>query len=158
MSVGTEGGHGHLVVIDDSPESRLALRYAARITARSGGRLALLHVLPKPEFMQWGGVQEAMAAEAQERAEQLLADAAQEVARIGAEPPALSVRQGRAIDEVLAHLRENSHIHVLVLGAAQKGAPGPLVSFFSGEAAGQLPCLVVIVPGGLDETAVDRLT
>lgn len=158
MSVGSEGGHGHLVVIDDSPESQLALRYAARITARSGGRLALLHVLPKAEFMQWGGVQEAMAAEAQERAEILLAQAAQEAARLGSAPPALSVRQGRAVDEVLAHLRENSHIHVLVLGAAQKGAPGPLVSFFSGEAAGQLPCLVVIVPGGLDEATVDRLT
>jgi len=158
MSVGSEGGHGHLVVVDESPESQLALRYGARITARSGGHLALLHVLPKAEFMQWGGVQEAMAAEAQDRAEQLLAQAAEEATRMGAAQPALSVRQGRAIDEVLAHLRENSHIHVLVLGAAQKGAPGPLVSFFSGEAAGQLPCLVVIVPGGLDVETVDRLT
>ena len=99
-----------------------------------------------------------LSAEAQDRAEALLAAAAQEATRIGAAQPALSVRQGRAVDEVLAHLRENSHIHVLVLGAAQKGAPGPLVSFFSGEAAGQLPCLVVIVPGGLDMETVDRLT
>ncbi len=62
----------------------------------------------------------------------------------------------KAVDEVGALLTENA-IHTLVLGAAAKGAPGPLVSHFSGERAGNLPCVVVIVPGGLSPEAIDRL-
>ena len=151
-------GHGHLVVIDSSAESRTALRYAARACVRSGGKLVLLHILPRPDFMQWGAVQEAMEEEARQRAETLLADAAAEVAALTGQVPALEIRTGKPVDEIMKLLSEDKAIHVLVLGAAQKGAPGPLVSFFSGEAAGQLPCLFVIVPGGLDVAAIDRLT
>ena len=38
-----------------------------------------------------------------------------------------------------------------MLGAAAKGAPGTLVQHFSGERAGALPAVVIIVPGALDE-------
>ena len=51
----------YLVVIDQSAESRIALRFAALRAGHVGARLALVHVVAPPEFMQWGGVQEAMA-------------------------------------------------------------------------------------------------
>jgi hypothetical protein len=41
-----------------------------------------------------------------------------------------------------------------VLGTASRGTPGPLVSFFAGERAGSLPCILMLVPGSLDP---DRL-
>ena len=47
-------------------------------------------------------------------------------------------------------------IAALVLGAAAGSDPGPLVTHFSGI-AGQLPCPLMIVPGGLDDEALDRL-
>lgn len=150
-------GHGFLVVVDDTPESRLALRYAARAAQRAEGKLTLLSVVPPPEFVQWGGVQKAMQDEAVERAETVLAAAADDVAALGGLLPSASVRMGKPIEEVQAALRADPDLHVLVLGAAHKGPPGPLVSFFSGEAAGGLRCLVVIVPGGLDAEAIDRL-
>ena len=118
----------------------------------------LLSVIAKPEFLLSGGVQDLMLAEAQEAAEALLARKAEEVVALGGSRPALVVRQGKPTEEVARVVEENRSIHALVLGAAAKGAPGPLVSFFSGEHAGNLPCVVVIVPGGLDIDAIDRLT
>ena len=46
----------------------------------------------------------------------------------------------------------------LVLAAAAKGKPGPLVDFFTRERAGTLPCMVMIVPGGIEDADIDRLT
>jgi nucleotide-binding universal stress UspA family protein len=71
--------------------------------------------------------------------------------------PSVSVRHGQPTEEVLKALSEDSTVRALVLGAASKGSPGPLVAYFSGEAAGQLPCPVTIVPGGLDDEALERL-
>ena len=73
----------YLVVIDQSAESRVALRFAALRAGHVGARVALLHVIRPPEFMQWGAVQEAMAAEARAEAAALLetvADAAEALA------------------------------------------------------------------------------
>ena len=38
-----------LVVVDDSPEMPMALYYATRRARRTGGRVALLHVIPRAE-------------------------------------------------------------------------------------------------------------
>ena len=152
-----EGPRNYLVVVDDTPESRVALRFAARRAAKNAGRVSLLHVLPPIDFIQWGGVQEVMEAEAQAKAEALLTEVAEEVmSEIGVRP-SISVRSGKPAEQVLKALQDDDSIHTLVLGAASKGAPGPLVAFFSGETAGQLPCPVVIVPGSLSEEAIDRL-
>lgn len=152
-----EGPRSYLVVVDDTPESRVALRFAARRAAKNAGHVSLLHIIPPTDFIQWGGVQDVIEAEAQAKAEALLTEVAESVMTETGIRPSISVRWGKPTEQVLAALSDGSNIQALVLGAASKGAPGPLVSFFSGEAAGQLPCPVVIVPGGLSEEALDRL-
>ena len=47
-----------LVVVDETAEHHLALRYAARRAAHTGGRLALLHVIERGEFQHWVAVEE----------------------------------------------------------------------------------------------------
>ncbi len=59
---------------------------------------------------------------------------------------------------VKALIREDEEIAALVLGMAAYGAPGPLVAHFAGADAGTLPVPVMLVPGGLDEEALDRLS
>ena len=49
-----------LVVVDESPEMRKALRYACRRAKRTGGRVAMLYVLDPPEGQQWGAVVDLM--------------------------------------------------------------------------------------------------
>ncbi|WP_419816458.1 universal stress protein [Glacieibacterium sp.] len=147
----------YLVVVDDTPESRVALRYAALRAAHVGAQLTLLHVMRPTEFMQWGGVQAAIEAEAQSSADTLLSGIAAQCVAWTGERPTLVVRTGEATDAVMEMVAADPSIRALVLGAAVKGAPGPLVSYFAGERAGTLPCLVMIVPGGLDDARVDAL-
>ncbi|OYU13935.1 MAG: universal stress protein [Alphaproteobacteria bacterium PA4] len=148
----------YLVVIDDSPESRVALRFAAMRASHVNAKLALIHVLPRPEFMQWGGVQEAMAAEARTAAEALLASMAEEAVGMGSAAPVTTIVEGEATTAIFNHVRQNAGIRALVLAAAAKGTPGPLVSYFAGERAGQLPCVLIIVPGGLAPDRLESLT
>ena len=148
----------YLVVVDDTPESRVALRFAALRATHVEAQLTLLHVLPVTEFMAFGGVQAAMEAEADACAETLLAEVAAQCEAWTGVRPSTIVRRGEAREAVLEEIAGDVSIRALVLGAAVKGAPGPLVSFFTGERAGTLPCLVIIVPGGLDEARLTQLT
>ena len=65
----------YLVVIDDSPESRIALRFAARRAVKTGGGVEILTLLPPQEFIAFGGVQATIEDEARQQAEALLASA-----------------------------------------------------------------------------------
>jgi hypothetical protein len=115
-------------------------------------------VLKPGQFLQWGGVQQDMEAEAEENARALLAGKAAEVEALTGLRPAMQLVKGRAPDAVLQVLLEDRSIRALVLAAAARGRPGPLVDFFSGERAGTLPCMVMIVPGGIADSELDRLT
>ena len=152
------GVRSYLVVVDDTPESRVAMRYAALRAAHVDARVILLHPMPATEFMQWGGVQDLIEAEAKVKAEALLASVAEELFALSGQRPGTIVREGAATTVVLDTVAADPTIAALVLGAASKGAPGPLVAFFAGERAGALPCLVMIVPGGLDESRLAALT
>src|SRR2546421_9611511 len=46
-----------LVVVDESEEYRVAVHYAARRAAHTGGRLALLYVIEPAEMQQWMAIE-----------------------------------------------------------------------------------------------------
>ena len=148
----------YLVIIDETEECRIALRYAAQRAAHVGGALLMLHVIRPPDFVEWGGVQAAMREEGLIKGDALLARVAADAqARSGLEPATL-LREGEVSNVVLDMLAEDRSIAMLVLATAAKGAPGPLITFFTGERAAELPCLITIVPGGLTEAELDALT
>ncbi|MEH3105891.1 MAG: universal stress protein [Sphingomonas fennica] len=148
----------YLVVIDDSAEARVALRFAARRAARTGGAVEIVALLPQADFVQWGGVQAAMEEEAELRAEALVGQVAGELIEETGLRPAISVRQGEGVAVVRERLKEEPPVAALVLGAPENGGPGPLVTYFAGAGAGSLPCPVMIIPGGLDGAAIDELS
>lgn len=147
-----------LVVADGTEESRKALRYAALRARHTGGHVKLLHVIEPSQFQQWGGVQEAIEAEAEDQARKVMDREAAEIEKLLGKAPAMRLRKGKLADEVFAEVIEDRSIRGLVLAAAARDRPGPLVTFFSGERAGSLPCIVMIVPGGISEEDLDRLT
>jgi nucleotide-binding universal stress UspA family protein len=147
----------YLVVIDETQEARVALRYAARRAARTGGGVDILAIIPPAEFVQWAGVQAAMEEEAKLRAEAMVLQAAGAIVEEAGIQPSILVRQGEPVKAITDVMKERDDIAALVLGAAADGGPGPLVAHFSGAVAGTLPCPLVIVPGGLDEEALDQL-
>lgn len=148
----------YLVVIDETEEAAIALRFAARRAAKTGGAIEILALIPPTEFVQWGGVQATIEEEARLRAEALVAGAAGTLVEESGVRPSITVRQGDPIVVVRKMLEENPQVAALVLGAAASGGPGPLVAYFTGAEAGALPCPVMIIPGSLDRDAIDRLS
>lgn len=148
----------YLVIVDETEEARVALRYAARRAARTGGGVDILALIPPQEFVQWGGVQAAMEEEARLRAEAMVLQASGAIVEEAGVRPSILVRQGDPVKAIGDLLKERDDIAALVLGAAAEGGPGPLVSHFAGAAAGTLPCPLVIVPGRLSDEALDLLS
>jgi hypothetical protein len=148
----------YLVVIDEGEESRVALRFAARRAAKTGGAVAILALVAPAEFVQWGGVQAAMEEEAQLRAEALVAQAAGELIEETGLSPTITVRQGAPVEVVRAILAERPETAALVVGAPAGGPPGPLLDYVAGVDAGTMPCPVMIIPGSLSDEALDRLS
>lgn len=148
----------YLVVIDETEEASIALRFAARRAAKTGGTVEIVALIPPAEFVQWGGVQATIEEEARLRAEALVTAAAGALVEESGVRPSITVRQGEPIAVVRKMLAENEHVAALVLGAAASGPPGPLVSHFTGADAGRLPCPIMIIPGSLSHDAIDRLS
>lgn len=148
----------YLSVIDDQPEARTALRFAARRAAKTAGAVLILALVPAPEFVQWSGVQAAMEEEERLRVEAMVTQAAGSLFEETGLKPEILVRQGDPATVVRALLDERPEVAALVLGAKAAAGPGPLVAHFAGAGAGEMPCPVMIIPGGLSDEALDRLS
>jgi nucleotide-binding universal stress UspA family protein len=148
----------YLVVVDESPEAEVALRFAARRAAKTGGAVRILALIPPSEFVQWGGVQATIEDEARQRAEALVTGAAGTLTTESGIRPSITVAQGDAVTIVRKMLEESDDVAALVLGAAPVGPPGALVTHFAGADAGKMPCPIMIIPGSLDSEAIDRLS
>ncbi|MGD9812742.1 MAG: universal stress protein [Sphingobium sp.] len=147
----------YLVVLDETDEARVALRFAARRASKTGGTVEMVVLITPPEFVQWGGVQAAMEEEGRLRAEAMIAQVAGELMEEMGVRPSILVERGEPVAVVKKLLAERSDVAALVVGAAATGSPGPLIAYISTE-AGSLPCPVMIIPGKLDDEALDRLS
>jgi nucleotide-binding universal stress UspA family protein len=148
----------YVVIIDETEEALLALRFAARRAAKTSGYIHLVALVPKQQFSAFAAVQATIEDEARSRAETLLTAATGNLLAEGAKMPVISVRQGKAVKVVREYLIEHPEVSALVLGAAVEGGPGPLVAHFTGSGAGQLACPVFVVPGSLSEADIERLS
>jgi nucleotide-binding universal stress UspA family protein len=151
-------GRVFLVVIDNSPELRVAMRYACRRANKTGGRVALLHVVDDEDFKQFIGVVEVMREESRQEAEALVQKMATEVQALSGAMPVLYLREGNRRDELLKLIEEEPTISILVLGASTnpKG-PGPLVSALTGKFVSKLRIPVTIVPGNLSDEDIESI-
>jgi nucleotide-binding universal stress UspA family protein len=147
-----------LVVLDDSRECLNAMRFAAMRAAKTRGGVEILAVIPPDEFNHWIGVGEVMREEARERIHahfEVFAKWMRDKQNID---PELVIREGEPVPEILAQVKEDPEIGVLVLGAAtgSKG-PGPLVTQLS-KNSGSLPVPITIVPGDLSKERLEAIT
>lgn len=147
-----------LVVVDDTEEMRVALRYAARRASHTGGRVALLYVIEPGDLQQWMAVESLMREERREAAEQLLQRLSAEVGELSGSLPIVHIREGRRRDELLALLNEEPNISILVLAASTgPQGPGPLISALVGKMAGQLRVPITVVPGSLTDEQIEAV-
>ena len=144
-----------LVVVDKTPEHKVALRFATRRAQHTGGRVTLMCPATPPDFQQWKGVEEIMRDEAHAEAEAMLHEAAKMVVELAGIIPELVIPYG-VITECLGQLlKEDKDISILVLASGTgKQGPGPLVSMFA-TAVQAIP--VTIVPGNFTAEQIDAL-
>ena len=147
-----------LVVVDDSPEAKVAIRFAAaRAVHITGGGLILFHCTRPGEFQHWMAVADRMREEARLEAEELLSGLAQRLNDYCGVEPETCVAEGEPQEELINYINSRDDIFGLVLGAGAEGGPGPLVDYFTGAAIGELPCPVFIVPGSMTYDQVDAM-
>ncbi len=147
-----------LVVLDDSRECLNAMRFAAMRAANTGGGVQVLSIIPPEEFQHWIGVGNIMREEARERIHAHFEVFAKWMRDRQGVDPELVIREGEAVPEILAQIKEDPDVGVLVLGAGhEKSGPGPLVTQLS-RSSGTLPVPITIVPGELSKERLEAVT
>ena len=158
-----ESGHHRkfLVLIDETPEFRTALFFAARVASRTGGWLSMLHVTNTPRKTGWMP----MGLTGNADGNQLTAEVVKQHRRWleekgikGLRIEAIS-RTGDVAEEILKVIKLDEDIAVLVLGAADSvEGPGPVVSELTqGSHAGEFPIPIYLVPGKLSFEEIEAL-
>ncbi|MEJ0071748.1 MAG: universal stress protein [Pseudomonadota bacterium] len=140
-----------LVVIDESAELQVALRYACLRARHTEGRVAMLYVIEPTDSQQWMAVEDLMREERRAEAETTVKRLSEQVFEWSGNTPILFLREGKVRDELLKLIEEEPSISILVLGAATgPEGPGPLVTHLAGKIAG-LRVPVTIVCGLTDD-------
>ena len=111
----------YLVIIDETEEALVALRFASRRAARTEGSLHLLALVPPQEFNAFAGVQATIEDEARARAETLVTSAAGSLFSESGKMPIISVRHGEGEKVVREYLTQHPEVSALVLGAGGAG-------------------------------------
>ena len=156
--MGDDPKRTYLVVVDDSEEARVALRFAARRAAKTSGRVEVLGIVEPQDFVQFGGVQHAIEEEQRLRIQGVVSSAIGELLDESGVEANIIVQQGDPVRTVRDYVGERGEVAALVLGAAPSGNPGPLVAHFTGNDAGKLPCPVMIIPGSLSDERLEQLS
>jgi nucleotide-binding universal stress UspA family protein len=146
-----------LCLVDPTPESRVAIRFAARRAEATKGHVTLLYTIEPADFPTWMAVESKMREEAYSEAERALYEAASIVNATYGGRPELIIREGDPRDEIAKLLEEDASISILVLGAGTaKDGPGPIISaLLAGDFGRAFPVPITIVPGGRSESEVD---
>jgi nucleotide-binding universal stress UspA family protein len=147
-----------LVVLDDTRECLNAMRFAALRAAHTGGGVQILSIIPPEEFQHWMGVADLMRAEARERIEAHFEVFAKWMRDKQGVNPELVIREGDPVTEILAQVKDDPDVGILVLGAgSDKGGPGPLVTAMT-RSSGSLPIPITIVPGDMSKERLESIT
>ncbi len=146
-----------LVIVDDSKELNVAIRFAAKRAQSTKGGVILLKVIEQFDPQQWQSVEDIILQEAREKAQEKLQKWSKVINDLTNIVPELIVKEGVTSEKIIETLEEDNAIRFLVLAAAEADQPGPLVSLLAGQKSGKLPVPIVIIPQGLTDDIIDDL-
>ena len=146
----------YLVISDDSAEFQTALRYALKMAQARRGHVAVARIIETQDFTHWGGVEARVAREQRREAEEKLWEIGRYACQLTDSIPGLYIHEGETIDVITNILEEDPNISMLVLGASESGHDR-LITHFAAKHSSKLRVPVLIVPGHLDDAAIDSL-
>jgi|TARA_B100002052_G_C15339492_1_gene357640 nucleotide-binding universal stress UspA family protein len=146
-----------LVIVDDSQELDVAIRFAAKRARSTKGGVVLLNVIEQFDPQQWQSIEDIILQEAREKAQEKLQKWSKVINDLTGVVPELMVKEGVTSEKIIETLEQDDAVRFLVLAAAEADQPGPLVSLLAGQKSGKLPVPIVIIPQGLSEDVIDDL-
>ena len=146
-----------LVIVDDSKELNVAIRFAAKRAQSTKGGVILLNVIEQFDPQQWQSIEDIILQESRDKAQEKLQKWSKVINDLTGIVPELIVKEGVTSEKIIETLEEDNAIRFLVLAAAEADQPGPLVSLLAGQKSGKLPAPVVIIPQGLSDDVIDDL-
>ena len=146
-----------LVIVDDSEELNVAIRFAAKRAQSTKGGVTLLNVIEQFDPQQWQSIEDIILQEAREKAQEKLQKWSKVINDLTNIVPELMIKEGTTSEKIIETLEEDNAIRFLVLAAAESDQPGPLVSHLAGQKSGKLPVPIVIIPQGLSDELIDDL-
>ena len=146
-----------LVIVDESTELNVAIRFAAKRAQSTKGGVILLNVIEQFDPQQWQSIEDIILQEAREKAQEKLQKWSQVINDLTGGVPELMVKEGVTSEKIIETLEEDNAIRFLVLAAADADQPGPLISLLAGQKSGKLPVPIVIIPQRLSDDVIDDL-
>ena len=146
-----------LVIVDDSEELRVAVRFASKRAVNTKGGIILLKIIEHSDPQHWQSVEEIILQEARDEAQEKLKKWSKVINDLSGITPELCIKEGIASEKIIEILEEDDAVRFLVLAASSGDQPGPLVSLLAGQKSGKLPVPIVIVPQDLSDEAIDDL-
>ena len=147
-----------LVIVDDTEELEIAVKFAAKRALSTQGGVILLNVIEHFDPQQWQSVEDIILQEAHELAQKKLKKWSKVVFDLTKLTPELLVKEGIPSEKIIETLESDNDIRFLVLAAAQGDQPGPLINILAGQKSGKLPVPLVLVPQGLSEEELENLS
>ncbi len=145
----------YLVCVSDTPQSRVALKFACLKAQRGGGLVDILHVIPPPDFQTLFNVADRMQQERYEEAKTLLQDVCDEAYNLCGIRPSLLIREGQVGENILQAVHEDPSLDMLVLGASESGKSNDaLISWLAAQLGEKLPIPLLLVPGNLTDQQI----
>ncbi|WP_019223587.1 universal stress protein [Bartonella rattaustraliani] len=146
-----------LVIIDETPECRRAIAFAAQYAQNNKRTLVLFSVIDSVEFQHFLGVNNVMRAESTQIAHKMLGKIANEVRATHALETEIIVREGKKVDEISNLIDEDKQIVLIVLAASRHTeGPGPLVQLIGNRGtAFSIP--VTIIPSNLEDEDIESI-
>ena len=146
-----------LVIVDESKELNVAIRFAAKRAQSTKGGVILLNVIEQFDPQQWQSIEDIILQESREKAQEKLQKWSKVINDLTDVVPELMIKEGITSEKIIETLEEDNAIRFLVLAAAEADQPGPLVSLLAGQKSGKLPVPVVIITQGLSDEVIDDL-
>ena len=144
-----------LVLLEDTRESVVAIRFAARRAARIDAEVVVLSVIRAEDIAHGIGVADVMRAEAREQIEvhyEVYATWMREKVGITAN---LLIREGDPATELLSVVAEDPDISIVVMGVGSEA--GPVAKRLMRD-VNALPCALTFVPSALSSERLDAIS
>ncbi|VEJ45906.1 universal stress protein [Bartonella vinsonii] len=146
-----------LVIIDETPECRRAVAFAAKHAQKTNRTLVLLCVVDSVEFQHFLGVNNVMRTESTQNAHKVLGEIAHDIRTTHALETEIMIREGKKIDEISKLVDEDKEIALIVLAASEHAeGPGPLIQLIGNRgAAFSIP--VTVIPSNLADEDIESI-